>query len=193
MCARYTVYSEEEIIELRQIIIEAERKIFAGQTPAAGEVRPADTAPVVTRGGAAAMKWGFPGIAGKGLIRHARSETVMDKKLFAEAARSRRCAVPATGFFEWGSDREQLSLLGEASGKPQKRKYLFTLPGADFFYLAGLYDRQGRFVIMTREADGAAAEIHDRMPVILPPDGRGAWLEDGLAPGLPRGLDRKAV
>ena len=188
MCARYTVYTEEEIVELRQIIAEVERKIFQGQTVATDEIRPTNIAPVVTGDGPQAMKWGFPGIQGKGLVRHARSETITEKRMFSEAAKSRRCIIPATGFFEWGTDNEQLSLLDSVSQTKQpKIKYLFTLPGAAMFYLAGLYSYYAlgdtafpHFVVMTAAANASVSDVHDRMPVILRGDECSAWLTEGI-------------
>ena len=60
---------------------------------------------------AKSMKWGFPGYQGKGLIINAKSEGVLEKKMFRESMLHRRCAVPAKGFYEWN---------------PQKEKYRFT-------------------------------------------------------------------
>jgi putative SOS response-associated peptidase YedK len=188
-------------MELRQIISEVERLLFQGQTLTTDEVRPTDIAPVVTKDGACAMKWGFPGIEGKGVIRHARSETIWEKKLFSEAAASRRCIIPATGFFEWGEGNVQLSLLDTVhQAKMQKIKFLFTLPGSAMFYLAGLYSYYAlgklafpHFVIMTAAANASVMDVHDRMPVILRGGECAAWLTDGKLSGTSPLLLKKAV
>ena len=58
------------------------------------------------------MKWGYQ--LPSTLVINARAETALEKPLFRESVRSRRCLIPSTGFYEWDG---------------QKRKYLFTLPG----------------------------------------------------------------
>ena len=81
----------------------------------------------------------------------------------------RRIILPATGFYEWSSD---------------KTKYLFTPDGASVFYLCGLYkiiDGKYRFLILTRAANESMIEIHDRMPVIVEEHQVRAYLTDPAA------------
>jgi putative SOS response-associated peptidase YedK len=101
--------------------------------------------------------------------------------MFRAAAFSRRLVVPSTGFFEWR----------RVDGRKQKDKFLLRLPGTPMLYMAGLYNlyrlpdgrEEGRFVILTTAASGSVADLHDRMPVILGPGEREAWLSDGTAAG----------
>jgi putative SOS response-associated peptidase YedK len=170
MCGRYTLFSDEEVQDLRDIIEEVERRHRGGPLAGTGEIRPTNIAPVVVAGAdgpeARAMAWGFPPFRGKGVIINARAETAADKPLFRGSLGSRRCAVPATGFYEWDD---------------QKVKHRFSLPGEPFFYLAGLYglfDREPHFVILTTAPNRSVAAVHDRMPVLLPPFAVEGWLSD---------------
>ncbi len=104
---------------------------------------------------------------------NARCETAAEKPAFKAALKYRRCLIPATGFYEWS---------GVEDGK---RPYFFHLPGDGLFSLAGLWERhESPFgeermtcAILTRQATGAAAAIHERMPVIISPGEYGAWLD----------------
>lgn len=87
MCARYTLFTEDEIIEIREIIAEVEKKIYGDQKLSKNEIYPSNIAPVVTSNGAEPMKWGFPNPNGKGILINARSETVFEKPLFWTAHR----------------------------------------------------------------------------------------------------------
>ncbi len=108
---------------------------------------------------------------------NARAETVLDKPSFRGAIRYRRCLIPAQGFFEWRKD----------AGKAKTRFFL-TLPDRPVMALAGIYERavsaagevRDTAAILTREASPQMAAIHDRMPLILPPDAFAAWCDPHL-------------
>ena len=89
------------------------------------------------------------------------------------AFRSRRCIVPANGFYEWQP-------LGDRQGGGKQPFYIHPV-GGEFFALAGLWERWTRpgdgeeidtFTIVTTEANAAMRPLHDRMPVILAPGER---------------------
>src|SRR5262249_18104823 len=82
------------------------------------------------------------------------------RRAFAE----RRCLIPADGFYEW---------LGK---KGHRQPGWFHAPPGQLLTFAGLYDRDGNFVIITTEANHHVAPVHDRMPAIIRPDDRDAWL-----------------
>jgi putative SOS response-associated peptidase YedK len=180
MCGRYTVFTEDEVIEMREIINEVNQRYINTPEHAAmktGEIFPTNIVPVLA--GAQdglevqLMAWGFPKWEGEGVIINARAETAMDKPMFRNSLERRRCVIPSTGFYEWK----------HADGKKKKDKYLITLPGQGMLYMAGFYntfqDRQGKpyigFVILTAAANESIAPLHDRMPVILSEDQRGQW------------------
>ncbi len=148
-------------------------------------IAPTQEAPVVRldeAGGreVALLRWGLvpswsKDIAIGNRMINARSETVTEKPSFRNAFRSRRCAVPATGFFEW-------------KGEPgRKQPYAITAADQPLFALAGLWERWHdkahpeappveTFTILTTEANETVAPVHDRMPVILPADRVQDWL-----------------
>jgi putative SOS response-associated peptidase YedK len=106
--------------------------------------------------------WGFPG----GVI-NVRSETA-DRR-FREPFLHGRVVVPADGFFEWTGPRDA------------RRPIWFRPRGGGLLYLAGLAERlpDGRlaFAVLTTEAAGPVARVHNRMPVLLPRERVQAWLE----------------
>ena len=105
------------------------------------------------------------------IIGNARAETLLDKPSFHDAARHRRCLVPADGFYEW-----------EKHGNARLPHY-FTLQDRRPFFFAGLWeperdDTPAAFCIVTTTANALLQPIHDRMPVILGPNSGPAWLGD---------------
>jgi putative SOS response-associated peptidase YedK len=89
---------------------------------------------------------------------------------------SRRCLVPADGFYEW-----------KRNGKA-KQPYCFEVNDGELFAFAGLWDRwknpSGQWVkscsILTTTPNAVVSAVHDRMPVILDPDGYDLWLDPGM-------------
>ena len=183
MCGRYTVFTEEEVIEMREIINEVNQRYINTPEHAAmktGEIFPTNIAPVLALEKnaleAMLMNWGFPKWQGEGVIINARSETAMEKPMFRNSLGTRRCVIPSTGFYEWKHEGE----------KKKKDKYLIKLPGQSMLYMAGLYntfkDKLGRpytaYVILTAKANASMATLHDRMPVILAASQKEVWLSD---------------
>jgi len=181
MCGRY--YIEIDEIEWQEIVSEIEERMkdeyeqmYLKLLKTRGEIFPSDIVPVrAGPGGYEPMKWGFilPGGKGKGrAVINARSETALEKPMFRQSMTERRCLIPASGYYEW-----------QKSGS-KKTKYQLYLPDNPI-YFAGCY-RQERnsplhhFVILTRQAVDSIGFIHDRMPVIIPPNGVDAWLNGSL-------------
>jgi putative SOS response-associated peptidase YedK len=104
---------------------------------------------------------------------NARAETITEKATFRSAFKKKRCIVPASGFYEW-----------KAEGKAKQPFYIHPTDG-DLFAFAGLMeDRKGPVgevlvstCIITTEPNALMAGIHNRMPVILPKDSWGLWLD----------------
>lgn len=176
MCGRYAFYAEEDIIEMHQIIDEINRRYNGTEALSAmatGEIYPTNIVPVITPDGPTLMQWGFGRWDGKGVIINARSETAAQKSMFAKPLRETRCLIPASGYFEW--DNPPL--------KKDKKKYYLAQPSG-ILYMAGLYRIEAQntlptYVVMTQDAQGVAAQIHDRMPVIVKPGSRSEWLARG--------------
>ena len=165
MCGRYN-FSQEESDEIREIVREVERR-QRGEFKM-GEIYPTNVAPVLVAGDdrpvPELLAWGFPRFDKKGVVINARAETAPDKPMFRKCLEQRRCVIPSTGFYEWAAD---------------KTKYRFRLPGEDALYMAGLYNEfagEPRYVILTTAANESIADVHNRMPVILPKDKVEDWL-----------------
>lgn len=115
----------------------------------------------------------------KGFI-NARVETIEEKPSFKESFQRRRCLILADGFYEW-----------ERNGKIAQ-PYYFQMKDARPFAFAAVWDRwqskKGSIAscaIITTTANELLAEIHTRMPVILPPESYEPWLsEDSRATEL---------
>lgn len=108
---------------------------------------------------------------------NARAETVDEKNTFREAFKSRRCLVPADGFYEWKRD---------AATKTKTPYYFTAANGDDPLVFAGLWERWERgaeriesFTIVTTTANRLMEPIHDRMPVILREDDWADWIDPG--------------
>ncbi len=105
---------------------------------------------------------------------NARAETVAEKPAFRAAFKSRRCLVPADGFYEWRRE-----------GKV-KQPFLIESADSEPMAFAGLWetwkDEDGKplvsCTIITTEANAIMREIHNRMPVILDNGAFDNWLAD---------------
>jgi len=124
--------------------------------------------------------WAKDPAIGNRLI-NARAETLNEKPSFRLSFRKRRCLVLADGFFEWRKE-----------GKYKIPFYVRMKEGRPFA-MAGLWDiwqsdsgdTLRSCTIITTEANGIVAPIHDRMPVILDPARYSLWLSgpDAASPG----------
>ena len=82
-------------------------------------------------------------------------------------ASSRRCLVPASGFFEFTEAQPS---------QKRKTRWLFTLRDAPWFWMAGIV-RDGAFSLLTTSPGEDVAPYHDRQVVVLPPDQGPDWLD----------------
>lgn len=126
------------------------------------------------------LKWGLvpswskDAATSKGLI-NARAETITEKPSFREAFKSRRCIIPASGFYEW-----------QKKGTGAKQPFYFYPKEKEIFGFAGLWEEwldksSGELLetctIITTEANEVLKPVHDRMPVILKSESYGEWLD----------------
>jgi len=124
------------------------------------------------------MRWGLiPSWAKDSSIGtrtlNARSETVTTTPAFRESIRRKRCLIPADGFYEWQK-------MGSV-----KQPYCFEVGEGDVFALAGLWDEwtspDGEIIesctILTTEPNTLVSDLHNRMPVIVPPEKYEVWLD----------------
>ncbi|OEV05902.1 SOS response-associated peptidase [Streptomyces oceani] len=92
------------------------------------------------------LKWGLvPGWAkspdlGVKMI-NARAETVHEKSAYRKPFTSRRCLLPADGYYEWRTERDELAREQEGRGKrPRKQPYFVTPTDGGVLAMAGLYE-----------------------------------------------------
>ena len=108
---------------------------------------------------------------------NARTETVHEKPTFRSAFISRRCLIPASGYYEWATE------IG-----PYAPKQPFYIHGDGLIAFAGIWDRwrapDGTYkesaALITRPAVEFLATVHHRMPTFLPRDRWDAWLSPQL-------------
>jgi putative SOS response-associated peptidase YedK len=113
---------------------------------------------------------------------NARAETLGENKAYRRAYQKRRCIVPADGFFEWrkepGAKRKQPMFVRHRDGEPLALAGLWEL-----WKPKATEDDPSTWVrsctIVTGEPNALVAEIHDRMPVLLPPSAWSSWLDPG--------------
>ena len=113
---------------------------------------------------------------------NARAETVATKNAYRRPFARRRCIIPADGFYEWrrldGSNRKQPMFISRPDGEPFAFAGLWEVwrdqnnPDAD-----GEPRELHSCTIITCAANEAMGEIHDRMPVVLPPRVWDFWLD----------------
>ncbi len=126
------------------------------------------------------MRWGLiPSWAktasGSPMI-NARSETAATMPAFRDPMKSRRCLIPADGFYEW-----------QRKGTT-KQPFCFEVNDGELFAFAGIWDRwkdpSGQWTrscsILTTTPNVVTSAVHDRMPVILHRDDYDLWLDPGM-------------
>lgn len=142
---------------------------------------------------------------------NARSETVAAKPAFRRAFAARRCLLPADGYYEWYASQARTR-----AGKPVKQPFFIHPRDGGVLAMAGLYeiwrdptrseDDPARFrwtcTVITTAAEDALGRIHDRMPLMVDPGARDAWLDptrsgpellDLLTPAAPGRLEARPV
>src|SRR6185503_11995697 len=176
MCGRYAITTAPEAI--RQLFGYPEQPNF----PARYNIAPTQPVPIVRmvegKRQFALVRWGLipawvKDPRGFSLLMNARGESVLEKPAFRNAMKRRRCLFPADGFYEWKRDGAT------------KRPYFVRLKSGEPMAFAGLWEswmgpngeEQETAAIVTTNASRSIAHIHDRMPVIVPPEAFDFWLD----------------
>jgi putative SOS response-associated peptidase YedK len=194
MCGRYSITSPTEAIQ--RVFQVPERP----NLPARYNVAPTQDVPIVRLQGGDAdegaddrdagatgrhlvfARWGLipfwaddPSIGSR--MINARAESAPEKPAFRAAFKRRRCLVVADGFYEWQKPAEK-------GGR--KQPWRITLADGSPFGFAGLWERWTNpddqsviesCTILTTDANAKLQPIHERMPVILPPEAHATWLD----------------
>jgi len=163
------------------------------------------------------LRWGLvpfwakdPSIGNK--MINARMETVHEKPAFRRPFASRRCLLPADGYYEWYATSQKTK-----AGKPLKQPFFIHPKDGSVMAMAGLYeiwkdptredDDPQRFAwtctVLTTTAEDAVGHIHDRMPLLVERGRWAAWLDPSnsevddlkelLVPAAPGRLDAYPV
>jgi putative SOS response-associated peptidase YedK len=177
MCGRYELHTHPATVAL----------LFGlAHPPAIGpryNIAPMQLVPIVRQNAAGErelvqVRWGLvprwakdPSIGAR--MINARAETIAERPAFRNAFARHRCLVPADGFYEWakGPAGKQPMHVVRADGQP--------------FGMAGLYERWrspdgdvlDTCTILTTSANARLRPLHERMPVIVPPEHFGRWLD----------------
>jgi putative SOS response-associated peptidase YedK len=136
-------------------------------------------------------RWSWPGAHGKPVYNF-RS----DGREFENKATSGRCLIPADGFYEYTAapeeDAEVVDLFGAVAAarparKALKAKWEFSIPGLDWFCVAGLWRTDPAvgeaWTMLTTESGPDITPYHDRQIVLLTPPDYARWLS-GEAPAV---------
>jgi putative SOS response-associated peptidase YedK len=177
MCGRYELHTHPAALAL------AFGLTHPPALAARYNIAPMQNVPIVRRNAAGErelvqVRWGFvprwakdPSIGAR--MINARSETVAERPAFRNAYQRHRCLLPADGFYEWrqGAVGKQPMRIARVDGQS--------------FGMAGLYERwlspEGDVLdtcaILTTRANARLRALHDRMPVIVPPEHYDQWLD----------------
>ena len=199
MCGRYTLTSQEGLVEELQLAIAApaDSPDAAAWWRPRWNIAPTQPAPIVpNREGPRHLelaRWGLvppwaESLKGAARLINARSETAATSRAFRDALARRRCLVPADGFFEWTH-----------GGTAKLPFWIHPEPRRPVAF-AGIWERWRSpprvtrsggaapdsaspavwvisFSILTTAANALVAPLHDRMPVVLPHDAYDRWLD----------------
>lgn len=176
MCGRYLITTEPEAI----------RALFGYRDlpnfPPRYNVAPTQPVPIVRivegERRFALVRWGLipPWVKDPrtfALVFNARGESVNEKPAFRNAMKRRRCLFPADGFYEWRV---------EGRGR---RPFFVRPTGGGPMAFAGLWEtwmgpngeEMETAAIVTTRANRALSSVHERMPVVVPPEAFDMWLD----------------
>jgi putative SOS response-associated peptidase YedK len=177
MCGRFTL-----TLEMITITERFDVPFPAFEWSVRYNIAPTQTCPIIVQENKSRsivpMSWGLiphwsQGKKSKYSLINAKSETAKSKPLFRELFKSKRCLVPADGFFEW------------KHAPKGKIPFRITMKDNSLFAFAALWDvwkdEKGAevksFTILTTAANSLLSQLHDRMPAILKKEQEWQWLD----------------
>ena len=188
MCGRYARQLEFDFTVDQREVLERMNPLLVDllmQREPAYNICPTQVQPVIARSDDGiqmkGLRWGLVPAWAKDLkigahAINARQETVQEKPMFRAAFKKRRALVPGTGYYEW-------------TGQPgSKQPWFIYPPDHRLMLFAGLWEAWKdkndpdaewikTFTILTGLPGKVSGDVHDRQPVILPPDMWEAWLD----------------
>ncbi|MVA76077.1 SOS response-associated peptidase [Auraticoccus sp. F435] len=199
MCGRYAATANpDELVEEYEV-----DEVTGAWGGPSWNVAPTDPVPAVlervdkesgdVRRRLSPLRWGLvpswsKDVSGGARMINARVETVAEKPAFRRAFATRRCLLPADGYYEWYTSEPA------AGGKPRKQPFFISRADGRRLSMAGLYefwrdpsaepDDPAAWVVsctvITTTATDAVGHIHDRMPMVVAESARDAWLDPSL-------------
>lgn len=190
MCGRYASSASQEFLE---DVFDLDEVVAPPR--ASWNVAPTDQVPaVIERAGAegprrklVALTWGLvpswsKDARGGARMINARVETVATKPAFRKAFATRRCLLPADGFYEWEETGAR------QGGKPVKQPYFVHPADGGLLAMAGIYEfwkvPDGTWLttcsIITTTAADQLGHLHERMPMVVAPAAWDSWLDSGF-------------
>jgi putative SOS response-associated peptidase YedK len=178
MCGRYSFAPDLKIVNEHYSITVNDGKLLLNFNCAPTQLLPVITNEIPLR--FSLFRWGLIPFWAKGVsignkLINTRAETILEKPSFRQSFKHRRCIVPADAFYEW----KAMGLKG------RKKPYRIFLKNQPVFSMAGLWDLWKSpvgesifsFSIITTSPNEIMADIHNRMPVILPKEAEKFWIE----------------
>lgn len=179
MCNRYTLHDREAALEAIAHALKHGLEPPDWTFNPRYNIGPGSIVPVIVdRAGAPAqvrpMVWGLIPFfdrdkEAKRPFTNATAEKARTSAAFRQAVVKRRCLLPANGYYEWQ----------DVGGI--KYPHLFTLTGGSPFALAAIWEPATENIpdtvaLLTTRPNAVAAAVHNRMPVVLPPELMPRWL-----------------
>lgn len=200
MCGRYAASADAELLEEIFVIDE----VVGPLPPARWNIAPTDPVAAVLERVAkdsddvtrklVELRWGLvpswsKDAKGGARMINARFETVAEKPAFRKALASRRCLLPADGYYEWYAQPGDADL--PPSKRPRKQPFFIHPSDGSLLAMAGLYEfwksPDGEWLttctIITTTAADAVGHIHDRMPMTVQPQLWDDWLDPSRTEG----------
>lgn len=188
MCGRYAASASADLL-IEEFEIEEVDPSGVEATQPNFNVAPTDIVPAVAERPSnegvtrrlVGLRWGLvpswsKSATGGARMINARRETVAEKPAFRKAFATRRCLLPATGYYEWRA-------LPEGGKQP----YFIRPSDGGLLVMGGIFEFWrsadgwlSTASIITTQATDAMGWVHDRMPIIIARENRDAWLDPSL-------------
>lgn len=188
MCGRYALLATaDEVLEFFSIALIEDFParfniaptqpiliVIEGETGAPGSNMPKRKAMLA--------RWGFmPGWVKDPrefpLLVNARSETAIEKASFRAAIRHRRILIPASGFYEWHRPEKGFKQKSQAYWVRPRHGKIVAFAGLMETWASADGSEVDTACILTTPANPSFSPIHDRMPVVIPPEEFARWLD----------------
>ena len=178
MCGRCIIFTYDEVLEIiQEIETHASINIMPDWPVRPINAYPKSVAPLITANFDTALgsrssrdstllanelAWGFEQSWKPGLVFNTRIESA-EKPMWRESIEHRRCILPVRSFFE---THETETYESPKTGRLIKRPYEFKSPTNNIM-LIGCIWKDGRFSMVTTDANADMAPVHHRMPLVV--------------------------